>query len=102
MNDNQNLSSDETSLIGHWVLEKGKVIEDSVATRIQLLINNRLKKITTADLGWSNLFVDPQDNRFWELYYPHSEMHGGGPPALRLISAKDAIEKYGLADEYLA
>jgi hypothetical protein len=30
----------------------------------------------------------------WELFYPHGDLHGGGPESLRLIDATQAAHKY--------
>jgi immunity protein 27 of polymorphic toxin system len=45
---------------------------------------------------WSKLYLDPVDGGYWELTYPQSEMHGGGPPQLVHISADAAKIKYGV------
>ena len=44
---------------------------------------------------WDTLFRDPRDGRLWEKIYPMSEMHGGGPPTLRLLPESDVVQKYG-------
>jgi len=36
-------------------------------------------------LNWENFYVDDSTQEKWIEEYPHSEMHGGGPPQLRLI-----------------
>ena len=46
--------------------------------------------------GWDVLFRDPTDGRLWELIYPQSEPHGGGPPQLRCLTADEARQKYGV------
>ena len=46
--------------------------------------------------GWEVLYPEPRDGRFWELIYPHSQMQGGGPPRLHLLSSKEARAKYCL------
>jgi hypothetical protein len=46
--------------------------------------------------GWLTLYLDPEDGRFWEESFESSEMHGGGPPTLRIISANDAKLKFSL------
>jgi Immunity protein 27 len=42
------------------------------------------------------LYVDPSDSRYWELIYPDSQLHGGGPPTLRNLSEAAARKKYGI------
>lgn len=34
---------------------------------------------------WTVLYQDPQDKRYWEFHYPEGELHGGGPPSLRVL-----------------
>jgi hypothetical protein len=46
--------------------------------------------------AWETPFQDPNDGRFWERTYPHSEMHGGGPPRLTLMSTEKVRKKYGI------
>lgn len=36
-------------------------------------------------LNWENYYIDEATNEKWVEEYPHSEMHGGGPPQLRMI-----------------
>jgi len=63
-------------------------------SRIQQLISQHLQRLADTDGGWSVLYRDPQDGRYWELTYPHSYMHGGGPSRLAVISRSAAAEKY--------
>ena len=44
--------------------------------------------------GWETLYRDPRDGRLWELTYPQSEMHGGGPRRLHVLSRDEAAAKY--------
>jgi hypothetical protein len=37
-----------------------------------------------------------RDGRFWERFYPDSEMQGGGPEPLRSIDSAEAAHKYGV------
>ena len=88
------ISPDECQLTGSWVLVDGKVIADETCLRITELTKCHLVRIGDHWSGWETLFVDPIDNRYWELTYPHSGWQGGGPPALVAISATDAAKKY--------
>jgi len=54
-----------------------------------------LSKVARDSSGWDSLYVDPSDNRFWELTYPESASHGGGPPHLKCLSRMEVREKYG-------
>ena len=48
------------------------------------------------------LYRDPNDNRLWELIYPQSEMHGGGPPELRNLTFNEARQKYDVGGHQIA
>jgi hypothetical protein len=89
------LHADETCLIGHWVKSASGVIADDVAQRIVALTSSHLNYLATDSTGWKHLYADPEDGRLWELTYPHSEWHGGGPPCLQVVSKAAALQKYG-------
>ena len=86
---------DETEIVGSWALVNGKVIEDENCLRLRKLAAEELTALATSNSGWEKLFRDPKDGRLWEWTHPKSEMHGGGPPSLRVISAEAARRKYG-------
>lgn len=90
------LSKNETKLIGRWYFENNQMTSDEVCKRIDWLKTNHLKKLATDVTGWDVLFVDPIDGRYWELIYPNSEMHGGGPPTLINIPIETARTKYSI------
>ena len=87
------LKPDETELLCKWVVADGKVTGDETCERIQSLTSQYLEKV--AGGGWEILYRDPNDGRYWELTYPQSEMHGGGPPRLTCLSLGQAQRKYG-------
>ena len=84
----------ETELRGGWDIINSLVECDETSKRIEELISNHLIKIATNETGWDILFQDPADSRYWELTYPHSEWHGGGPPLLKNLSKDEVILKY--------
>lgn len=88
------LTKNETALIGDWISDGKNVKKNEVALRIDWLINNYLKRLCSDESGWDVLYFDPDNNRLWELTYPHSEQHGGGPAALIHITLEDARVKY--------
>ncbi len=88
------IESHEFKLIGEWNLVEGKVIGNYVCERIMQLTDNYLQKLATDSSGWDVLFKDPNDGRYWELIYPQSYMHGGGPPTLECIPEYVAFQKY--------
>jgi hypothetical protein len=91
------LSSQEAELVGKWVVENGQVRADDVCERIEWLTSQHLRKIAISKQsgGWETLFQDADDGRYWERTYPQSQMHGGGPPALKCLSREQAKIKYG-------
>jgi hypothetical protein len=86
------LRPDERALIGRWEKTPHGAVPDEVTKRVQSLVNGLLVKI--AGGGWEALYRDPNDERLWELTYPHSSWHGGGPPALLNVTIEYASLKY--------
>jgi len=84
----------ETEIIGAWITKDGHVIADENESRIAWLIENAFVKLAIADGGWSTLYRDKEDHRLWEVTYPQSEMHGGGPRSIRMLTAAAATQKY--------
>ena len=91
------IGPDETEIIGSWVMVNGRMTEDDASLRIRSLVEAELQHIATSKNGWENLYRDPRDGRLWDLTYPRSEMQGGGPQALLLISPQRAQEKYAVS-----
>ena len=91
------LQPSETELTGKWLFEHGRIVGDDTLERVDWLTKNHLVKLAQDQSGWFTLFRDPDDGRYWEHYYPQSFMHGGGPPALRVISREEAETKYGVS-----
>ena len=90
------ISPDEVKIIGSWVTVNGRMIEDDTSQRISSLVKTELQHVATSKDGWEKLYRDPRDGRLWELTHPQSEMQGGGPQALLLISSEKAQEKYSI------
>jgi hypothetical protein len=86
------LSAQETELVGSWEEDDGSIVADAVAVRIDWLISNVLAVVGASKDGWSTVYRNPSDERFWLHTYPQSEMHGGGPPSLRAISADEVAD----------
>jgi hypothetical protein len=89
------LGPDETLLTGSWIEVDGGVRGDATCLRIHELVKSRLVAVARSSSGWKTLYRDSIDGRLWELIYPFSEMHGGGPPRLRVISRETALASYG-------
>jgi Immunity protein 27 len=88
----------ETEIVGAWILRDGKVSSDAACQRIEALTQTELAFIAKDKSGWEALYLDKDDGRYWERTFPHGELQGGGPPALRVIAFKDAAPKYGLSN----
>lgn len=89
------LHPDESDLLGQWRDIGSRIEGDAVTARIGRLTAERLERLGAAG-GWELLYRDPRDGRLRELIYPHSELHGGGPPRLHLLSPAEAQAKYRL------
>lgn len=92
----QKLEPWETQLVGEWTFQGSHVTGNAAADRINALVAGWLRKEGSTDGGWTVLYQDPNDGRFWELTYPHGDWHGGGPPTLTHISDATARERYHL------
>ena len=89
------IEASEINITGQSALIKGKIVGDDVSQRVSELVNNYLIKLGHDHSGWDTLYRDPNDGRLWELIYPQSELQGGGPPSLVVISDEAAAVKYG-------
>jgi hypothetical protein len=87
---------DETEIRGHWTSHAGKVEADQTCRRIEQLIASCLREVSRDVSGWDVLYSDPSDGRYWELIYPESHLHGGGPPTLKHLTKATARKKYGV------
>jgi hypothetical protein len=87
----------EEQLTGGWVAEAGGVVGDPVTERIESLVAGYLQPVATDPSGWDQLYRDPGDGRYWELTYPQSGLHGGGPPQLTCLKLWQIADKYGVA-----
>jgi hypothetical protein len=86
---------DENEIRGAWIIRNGRAEADQTCRRIEQLLEY-LREAGRDSSGWDVLYVDPSDGRYWELIYPDSQLHGGGPPTLRNLSEAAARKKYGI------
>jgi Immunity protein 27 len=92
------LAPEEVDLRGDWLVKKDRsVVGDATEQRIEWLTVQKLERIANDLSGWDTLYRDPRDGRMWELTYPRSEMHGGGPRRLHVLSRDEAAAKYSHA-----
>ncbi len=89
-----NIKPAEQEIVGAWRETDNGVEEDAACERIRRLTRERLTEIASTDGGWTTLYQDLEDGRYWKLTYPHSEWPGGGPPKLRVLSKAEVAEKY--------
>ena len=59
----------ETEIVGEWILVEDRVVATEACARIQRLVTSHLRRLGDADGGWSTLFRDPNDDRFWEPWH---------------------------------
>lgn len=92
------LAPHEVALVGSWIGTPSGTVADESCRRIEALVERVLVRVAEhpEEGGWSTLFRDPRDGRYWERTYPQGHLHGGGPPALHNLSAADAKLRYKL------
>jgi hypothetical protein len=90
----------ETEIKCEWTVVDGKIAGNEACDRIPRLLDEYLVYLGSDASGWEQLFVDRADSRFWELTFPMSHMHGGGPPLLTVLSEERARAKYGEASRW--
>lgn len=90
------ISPEEIEIAGSWVHSENGVVHDEVFERIDGLIKSYLQEIARDPSGWNILYRDPNDGRLWERVFLQSELHGGGPQTLRVVTVDKARLDYGL------
>ena len=88
------ISAEEREIEGTFKLVNGRVEDDASCSRIDELTQHYLHEVGRDQSGWDVLFIDPADQRYWELTYSSSGSHGGDAPRLICISQARAREKY--------
>jgi len=71
-------------IIGKWVFKDDRIVADSNCQLIKSLVKSDLSEIEISEDGWRTLYQHTNGS-VWELTYPESHLHGGGPPKLTRI-----------------
>ena len=80
VNEHTRLAANEANLLGAWLEKRDRIVADPICKRIEWLIANHHVQLGADPSGWGELYRGPHDGRLWQLTWPQSEMHGGGPP----------------------
>jgi hypothetical protein len=70
-----------------WVFADGRMRAEGDAAIIDDLLEDKLERVGVGN--WRFLYWERDGGHFWELTYPHGEMHGGGPRRLRRLAIDD-------------
>ena len=92
------ISENETLIECKWIVSDDQIMSNDACKRIEWLISDILKLVRVDKSRWEKLYQDPKDKRYWLLFYPQAEMHGGGPPSLMEITYKDAVLRFNAKD----
>jgi hypothetical protein len=92
------LRSDETLLVGTWLVRNGRVHPDATTERIGRLTAASLELVARTPDGDRALYRDPRDRRLWEHTPPGGSPHDGSPPSLMVIAESHARAKYRLPE----
>jgi hypothetical protein len=74
----------EKEIIGKWVFKDGTMVADANCQLIDSMIKNDFEEIEYSKDGWTRRYKHTNGS-IWELSYPESHLHGGGPPKLSRI-----------------
>jgi Immunity protein 27 len=66
-----------------WVFEDGEMVARGDSAAIGELIATKLIKVRTEEDGWTVIYQHRETHQLWELSFPYSHLHGGGPRRLR-------------------
>jgi hypothetical protein len=68
-----------------WIMAGAHIVAGGDSETINDWLATKLEKITTEKSGWVTLYRNRESGEFWEMSYPNSEMHGGGPRLLTCL-----------------
>jgi hypothetical protein len=84
---------EERTIIGKWIPQGDRTVADEACAWIKRLTSEVFRQVAEREGGWRVLYVDPSTGSYWELTYPESQMHGGGPPMLTRLDP-DEVQTY--------
>ncbi len=73
-----------TLITGAWIFENGKIVSDEAGQIIKKMLKEDLHLVHKGN-GWVRLYQDTERG-YWELTYPQSYLHGGGPQQLEKLT----------------
>ncbi len=77
-------------------MKDDKIVENSNCALIKEKLTNALIQVAISTDGWTTLYKEKNSDVYWELTYPQSEMHGGGPAQLESFNYDKIKNKYNL------
>lgn len=90
----KDIDPSEEKITGEWIESGEDVVRDENCNRVIYLTENYLEELVVDSPNWEILYRDPKDGRFWVKTYPQSNLHGGGPPELEVISKEEARKRF--------
>ncbi len=84
-------------MIAKWEFVGGKLTIDATGEEIERMVEHDLRRVADKDDGWTILYRNSKDGTHWELSFPHSGMHGGGPKQLREVGADELLREWSMS-----
>jgi len=60
----------------------------------QEFARKNLVQVVVDDVNWKVLHRNPETGEYWKEFFPHPEVHGGGPPVFVKISQEEAKREF--------
>jgi hypothetical protein len=75
-----------------WIKAGDRMVVSGDGAVITEWLASKLHKVQTDASGWRVLYQHRETGQFWELSYPMSQMHGGGPRLLTCLPITNLSE----------
>jgi len=82
------MPADRPDLADKWIVDGTNIAAAGDARAIDELLASALEEVASDTSSWRKLYRHHTDGHFWELSYPHGEVHGGGPRRLRQLALR--------------